>query len=98
MLVNGSGVARHQPSIDGNGRAGDVGRGRQAQAQRHVRHLFRLAVAEQGGAALGLNTTIPIELRTVVQGLVILFTGALNYMVTMMLAWIFSVGRARGAN
>ena len=43
----------------------------------------------QGGASLGLETTIPIELRTVVQGLVILFTGALDMMVRMMLSWFF---------
>jgi general nucleoside transport system permease protein len=43
----------------------------------------------QGGASLGLNTTIPIELRTVLQGLVILFTGALDMMVRMMLGWFF---------
>ena len=45
----------------------------------------------QGGAALGLNTTIPIELRTVVQGLVILFTGALDVMVRMLLTWVFGL-------
>jgi simple sugar transport system permease protein len=43
----------------------------------------------QGGAELGLWTSIPIELRTVVQGLVILFTGALDYMVRMMLGVFF---------
>jgi simple sugar transport system permease protein len=43
----------------------------------------------QGGAELGLWTSIPIELRTVVQGLVILFTGALDQMVRMMLGGIF---------
>ena len=43
----------------------------------------------QGGAALGLETDIPIELRTVVQGLVILFTGALDQMVRMILAAFF---------
>ncbi|WP_149140976.1 ABC transporter permease [Gemmobacter caeruleus] len=43
----------------------------------------------QGGAALGLETTIPIELRIVVQGLVILFTGALDQMVRMMLGVFF---------
>ncbi|MGL5009460.1 MAG: ABC transporter permease [Paracoccaceae bacterium] len=43
----------------------------------------------QGGASLGLETTIPIELRTVLQGLVILFTGALDMMVRMMLSWFF---------
>lgn len=49
----------------------------------------------QGGAELGLWTKIPIELRTVVQGLVILFTGALDVMVRMMLGWVFSFGKAR---
>lgn len=43
----------------------------------------------QGGAELGLWTSIPIELRTVVQGLVILFTGALDYMVRMILGLFF---------
>jgi ABC-type uncharacterized transport system permease subunit len=47
----------------------------------------------QGGAALGLNTTIPLEMRIVVQGLVILFTGALDQMVRMLLAWLFSFGK-----
>ncbi len=37
----------------------------------------------QGGAELGLWTSIPIELRIVVQALVILFTGALDNMVRM---------------
>ena len=45
----------------------------------------------QGGAELGLWTKIPIELRTVVQGLVILFTGALDYMVRMILVRIFAL-------
>jgi simple sugar transport system permease protein len=48
----------------------------------------------QGGAELGLWTSIPIELRTVVQGLVILFTGALDQMVRMMLGVVFKPGRA----
>jgi general nucleoside transport system permease protein len=43
----------------------------------------------QGGQALGMNTKIPIELRTIIQGLVILFTGALDMMVRMMLGWFF---------
>jgi simple sugar transport system permease protein len=43
----------------------------------------------QGGAELGLWTSIPIELRTVVQGLVILFTGALDYMVRTILGLFF---------
>lgn len=51
----------------------------------------------QGGAALGLNTTIPIEMRIVVQGLVILFTGALNEMVKMVLVWMFNLRRVRAA-
>ncbi len=51
----------------------------------------------QGGAELGLWTKIPIELRIVVQGLVILFTGALNYMVEMLLVRIFALFRTKGA-
>jgi general nucleoside transport system permease protein len=49
----------------------------------------------QGGAELGLWTKIPIEMRTVVQGLVILFTGALDMMVRMILTWIFGLFRSR---
>ena len=49
----------------------------------------------QGGAELGLWTTIPIEMRIVVQGLVILFTGALDQMVRMLVGWFFR-NRARG--
>jgi general nucleoside transport system permease protein len=49
----------------------------------------------QGGAELGLWTKIPIELRIVIQGLVILFTGALNYMVERLLVRIFALFRAR---
>jgi ABC-type uncharacterized transport system permease subunit len=48
----------------------------------------------QGGAELGLWTSIPIEMRIVVQGLVILFTGALDVMVRMMLGWCFGVVRS----
>jgi len=48
----------------------------------------------QGGAELGLWTSIPIELRTVVQGLVILFTGALDMMVRMLLVRIFALFRS----
>jgi ABC-type uncharacterized transport system permease subunit len=48
----------------------------------------------QGGAELGLWTSIPIELRTVVQGLVILFTGALDQMVRMMLGVFFRPRKA----
>ena len=47
----------------------------------------------QGGAEMGLMTTIPIELRTLLQGLVILFTGALDTMVRMMLAPAFRLAR-----
>ncbi len=50
----------------------------------------------QGGAELGLWTKIPIELRIVIQGLVILFTGALNYMVERMLVHIFALFRKPG--
>jgi simple sugar transport system permease protein len=51
----------------------------------------------QGGAELGLWTKIPIELRIVVQGLVILFTGALDYMVRMMLVRVFALFRSPAA-
>ncbi|WP_045387161.1 ABC transporter permease [Falsirhodobacter sp. alg1] len=44
----------------------------------------------QGGAEIGLWTSIPIDLRVVVQGLVILFTGALDHMVRQMLSVLFS--------
>ena len=50
----------------------------------------------QGGAELGLWTSIPIEMRIVVQGLVILFTGALNEMVRMLLVRVFALGRKAG--
>ena len=48
----------------------------------------------QGGAELGLWTSIPIEMRIVVQGLVILFTGALDMMVRMLLGRVFGLIRA----
>jgi simple sugar transport system permease protein len=48
----------------------------------------------QGGAEIGLWTSIPIELRTVVQALVILFTGALDNAMRMLVGWGFrSFGR-----
>lgn len=50
----------------------------------------------QGGAELGMWTKIPIEMRIVVQGLVILFTGALDMAVRMLLTRIFSLFRAPG--
>ena len=50
----------------------------------------------QGGAEMGLWTQIPIELRLLVQGLVILFTGALDTMVRMMLVVFFRT-RVKGA-
>ena len=46
----------------------------------------------QGGGELGLWTTIPIELRIVVQGLVILFTGALDGMMRMAVARVLRAG------
>ena len=48
----------------------------------------------QGGAQLQLNTTIPREVITVLQALVILFTGALPYMVQRPLEQLFAKGRA----
>jgi general nucleoside transport system permease protein len=49
----------------------------------------------QGGAELGLWTSIPIEMRIVVQGLVILFTGALDMMVRMLLTKAFGLFRSQ---
>lgn len=51
----------------------------------------------QGGAELGLWTSIPIEMRVVVQGLVILFTGALDMMVRAILQRIFGLFRSAKA-
>jgi simple sugar transport system permease protein len=49
----------------------------------------------QGGAEIGLWTSIPIELRTVVQALVILFVGGLDTAMRMLVRWGFrAVGRA----
>jgi len=49
----------------------------------------------QGGAELGLWTSIPIEMRIVVQGLVILFTGALDMMVRMLLTRVLGLMRSQ---
>ena len=43
----------------------------------------------QGGAELALFSNIPRELITVIQALVILFTGALDNMVRMLIAPLF---------
>ncbi len=60
-------------------------------------HPFGIVIASllfgflyQGGSQLALGTQIPREVITVLQGLVILFTGALPYMVQRPLAWAFS--------
>ena len=47
----------------------------------------------QGGGALALGTNIPRDLVTVVQALVILFTGALPYMVQRPLEMLFAAGK-----
>lgn len=79
--------------------AGFIGIAVALMGRNHPLGIFLAAVLFgflfQGGAALGLETKIPIELRTVVQGLVILFTGALDQMVRMILAAFF---RKRGAS
>jgi len=49
----------------------------------------------QGGAELGLMLQIPPEMRIVVQGLVILFTGALDVMVRMLLTRTFNLFRSQ---
>ena len=50
----------------------------------------------QGGAELALWTNIPRELITVIQALVILFTGALDNMVRMPLERLFLMFRRPG--
>ncbi|WP_339111919.1 ABC transporter permease [Thioclava sp. GXIMD2076] len=52
---------------------------------------FLFGFLYQGGAEMGLWTSIPIELRLLIQGLVVLFTGALDGMVRMMLLPFFRV-------
>jgi general nucleoside transport system permease protein len=74
--------------------AGFIGIAVALMGRNHPLGIFLAAVLFgflfQGGAALGLETKIPIELRTVVQGLVILFTGALDQMVRMLLGLFFA--------
>lgn len=74
--------------------AGFIGIAVALMGRNHPLGIFLAAVLFgflfQGGAALGLETSIPIELRTVVQGLVILFTGALDQMVRMLLGMFFA--------
>ena len=50
----------------------------------------------QGGAELGIATRIPRELVVVIQALVILFTGALDNLVRVPLAWLFVSVRKAG--
>lgn len=73
--------------------AGFIGIAVALMGRNHPAGVFLAAILfgflYQGGAELGLWTAIPIELRTVVQGLVILFTGALDYMVRMFLGLFF---------
>jgi simple sugar transport system permease protein len=74
--------------------AGFIGIAVALMGRNHPLGIFLAAVLFgflfQGGAALGLETDIPIELRTVVQGLVILFTGALDQMVRMLMGMFFA--------
>src|SRR6266480_384274 len=56
--ASASSIPRHQPAIDRNHRPGQVRGRRQAQAQRHMRDLFRIAVAAERGAALGVDRLV----------------------------------------
>ncbi|TQS73446.1 ABC transporter permease [Rhodobacteraceae bacterium] len=56
---------------------------------------FLFGFLYQGGAEMGLWTDIPIELRLLLQGLVVLFTGALDEMVRMMITPFFRRKEAR---
>lgn len=81
--------------------AGFIGIAVALMGRNHPAGVFLAAILfgilYQGGAELGLWTSIPIELRTVVQGLVILFTGALDQMVRMMLGVFFRPNRKGAA-
>ena len=64
-------------------------------------HPFGIVIASllfgflyEGGSQLAMGTTIPREVITVLQALVILFTGALPYMVQRPLERLFAGGRA----
>jgi simple sugar transport system permease protein len=96
--VMGSAERLLQNSAEG---AGFIGIAVALMGRNHPLGVFLAAILfgflYQGGAALGLNTTIPIEMRIVVQGLVILFTGALDQMVRMLLVWLFSFGKKGAA-
>ena len=54
-------------------------------------------VRREGGAELALWTNIPRELITVIQALVILFTGALDHMVRSPLERVFMALRRKGS-
>jgi simple sugar transport system permease protein len=96
--VMGSAERLLQNSAEG---AGFIGIAVALMGRNHPLGVFLAALLfgflYQGGAALGLQTTIPIEMRLVVQGLVILFTGALDQMVRMILVWAFSFGKKEAA-
>ena len=83
--ASGRGLHRHRGGADG---AEPPGRRRPCSA-------VCSGSSSRAGPSLGLWTKIPIELRTVVQGLVILFTGALDMMVRMLLTRIFALFRGR---
>jgi simple sugar transport system permease protein len=96
--VMGSAERLLQNSAEG---AGFIGIAVALMGRNHPLGVFLAALLfgflYQGGAALGLNTTIPIEMRLVVQGLVILFTGALDQMVRMILVWAFGFAKKGAA-
>ena len=52
---NASRIPRHQAAVHRDDRAGQERRGRQAQAECHVRDLLRVAVAAERGAAFGVD-------------------------------------------
>jgi general nucleoside transport system permease protein len=99
MAINNV-MGQSERLLQGSGEgAGFIGIAVALMGRNHPIGIFLAAILfgflYQGGASLGLNTTIPIEMRIVVQGLVILFTGALDMMVRMILTWIFGLFRSR---
>ena len=103
MMISGglSGLMAINNVMGGSGRllqnsaegAGFIGIAVALMGRNHPLGVFLAAILfgflYQGGAQLGIFTKIPIELRIVVQGLVILFTGALDIMVRMLLGLFF---------
>ena len=96
MAVNAVQGAAHRLVLNSVEGAGFIGI---AVALMGRNHPFGIVIASilfgflyQGGSQLAMGTTIPREVITVLQALVILFTGALPYMVQKPLEHLFAKG------